>query len=77
LVPGSRWIENTTVPLSLRRRSMSDHHAPPPQGPSSPRCDKCGQPMSLITAIQLVTEPGQVRLFECTKCEKLGFITEQ
>jgi hypothetical protein len=56
---------------------MSDHHAPPPQGPSSPRCDKCGQPMSLITAIQLVTEPGQVRLFECTKCEKLGFITEQ
>jgi hypothetical protein len=56
---------------------MSDHHAPPPQGPSSPRCEKCGQPTGLLGAIPLVAEPGQVRLFECTKCERVRFLMEQ
>jgi hypothetical protein len=28
--------------------------------------------MSLLTAILLVTEPGRVGLFECTKCERLS-----
>jgi hypothetical protein len=32
--------------------------------------------MSLLTEIPPVTEPGRVGLFECTKCERLGFITE-
>jgi hypothetical protein len=54
---------------------MSDPHAPWRLATifAAMREVKCGQPMSLFAAIPLVTQLGRVRLFECTKCEKLGF----
>jgi hypothetical protein len=57
---------------------MTDHHAPPPGGGSSrsehPHCEKCGRPMVFVTAIPLVTEPGWLRMFECSDCQKTAFL---
>jgi hypothetical protein len=47
---------------------MSEEHAPRPVPP--PVCNQCGRPMTRVTVIPRVTEPGRLTLFECEVCER-------
>jgi hypothetical protein len=37
--------------------------------PVPPQCGKCQKPMGFMTTILRVTEPGRVRIFQCSGCE--------
>jgi hypothetical protein len=58
---------------------MGDHQAPLQEegAPSAPNCDACRKPIVFVATIPRVTEPGRVRLFQCTDCEKVGFRPER
>jgi hypothetical protein len=60
------------APASKKQhRSMTDHQTPPAGGVTLPLCAKCERPMSYVTTIVRVTEPGKVALFQCEHCEKV------
>jgi hypothetical protein len=60
---------------------MPDRHAPTPGGGSSspehPPYEKCGRPMVLVLEIALLTEPGWMRMFECSDCRATAFRHEK
>jgi hypothetical protein len=47
-----------------------------PIAPIGPDCGKCQKPMAFMTTVLRVTEPGRVRIFQCSICERLDFQPE-
>jgi hypothetical protein len=45
----------------------------PAPEPQQPQCEKCKTTMRFVAAIPRVTEPGNVRVFQCEACEKVIF----
>jgi hypothetical protein len=45
--------------------------------PPTPVCERCHVPMKFVFSIPRVTEPGRVQMFQCERCEKVAFRSEQ
>src|SRR5271168_5584096 len=83
LFSDDRFDKGSPVRRSWRRSLRDGDRAPasfsseqvemnnPDGDPTPPRCPKCGKPKAYVTSIARVTEPGQVRVFECKDCQKL------